>query len=371
MNRLVLIGNGFDLAHGLKTSYRDFIYWYMNKCFHEANSNGSYEDDLIVINRNLYYHDLKKLDSYIESYLKNFNSKKKIGSITYSFQEDRRPTEVFTIRFKTELLESLLDRCKEARWVDIESEYYNLLKPVLEMKKEPEKEPYLHKLNTSLCNLIKHLEAYLKEVEVGETTYIEPYEGIFKSRVLADDLYPKGKHGDQFPNEIRFLNFNYTNTVHQYALSTPNSTVTVSYIHGKLGDNANKLVFGFGDELDQRYKQMEDDSSTEGYFEYIKSFWYLRTSNYRELVDFLDANEYQVYVLGHSCGLSDRTMLQMIFEHQHCKSVKIYYHEKKGVDNYVSITHNIARHFTNKDMMRKKIVSKDRSLRMPQFDDQK
>ena len=25
MNRLVLIGNGFDLAHGLKTSYKDFI----------------------------------------------------------------------------------------------------------------------------------------------------------------------------------------------------------------------------------------------------------------------------------------------------------------------------------------------------------
>ncbi len=28
MNRLVLIGNGFDIAHGLKTSYADFINWY-------------------------------------------------------------------------------------------------------------------------------------------------------------------------------------------------------------------------------------------------------------------------------------------------------------------------------------------------------
>ena len=28
MNRLILIGNGFDLAHGLKTSYNDFINWY-------------------------------------------------------------------------------------------------------------------------------------------------------------------------------------------------------------------------------------------------------------------------------------------------------------------------------------------------------
>jgi hypothetical protein len=29
MNRIILIGNGFDLAHGLKTGYRDFMnsYW--------------------------------------------------------------------------------------------------------------------------------------------------------------------------------------------------------------------------------------------------------------------------------------------------------------------------------------------------------
>lgn len=31
MNRLVIIGNGFDLAHGIKTSYKDFIDWYWNQ----------------------------------------------------------------------------------------------------------------------------------------------------------------------------------------------------------------------------------------------------------------------------------------------------------------------------------------------------
>ena len=28
MNRLVLIGNGFDCAHDLKTRYEDFLNWY-------------------------------------------------------------------------------------------------------------------------------------------------------------------------------------------------------------------------------------------------------------------------------------------------------------------------------------------------------
>jgi len=28
MNRIVLVGNGFDLAHNLPTKYEDFINWY-------------------------------------------------------------------------------------------------------------------------------------------------------------------------------------------------------------------------------------------------------------------------------------------------------------------------------------------------------
>ena len=31
MNRLVIIGNGFDMAHGLKASYMDFINWYWDQ----------------------------------------------------------------------------------------------------------------------------------------------------------------------------------------------------------------------------------------------------------------------------------------------------------------------------------------------------
>ena len=31
MNRIILVGNGFDLAHGLKTRYEDFINWYFEQ----------------------------------------------------------------------------------------------------------------------------------------------------------------------------------------------------------------------------------------------------------------------------------------------------------------------------------------------------
>lgn len=47
MNRIVLIGNGFDLAHGLPTRYEDFINWYWDCwlrnlmiCHHRTLSDG-------------------------------------------------------------------------------------------------------------------------------------------------------------------------------------------------------------------------------------------------------------------------------------------------------------------------------------------
>ena len=42
MNRLILIGNGFDLAHGLKTCYKDFILWYIKGRFDKAQQNMEY-----------------------------------------------------------------------------------------------------------------------------------------------------------------------------------------------------------------------------------------------------------------------------------------------------------------------------------------
>jgi hypothetical protein len=52
MNRLILIGNGFDLAHELKTDYNSFIIWYLKKCLTRAvenDTNHKYEDDLNLI----------------------------------------------------------------------------------------------------------------------------------------------------------------------------------------------------------------------------------------------------------------------------------------------------------------------------------
>ena len=50
MNRIVLIGNGFDMAHGLKTSYQSFIDNIWNDIISSINDNlGKSELDLEII----------------------------------------------------------------------------------------------------------------------------------------------------------------------------------------------------------------------------------------------------------------------------------------------------------------------------------
>ena len=75
--------------------------------------------------------------------------------------------------------------------------------------------------------------------------------------------------------------------------------------------------------------------------------------------------------MGHSCGLSDRTLLNTIFEHKNCRSIKTFFYEwkdseSKKHDNFTEIVQNISRHFNDKKAMRSKIVNKSLCVPLPQ-----
>ena len=100
----------------------------------------------------------------------------------------------------------------------------------------------------------------------------------------------------------------------------------------------------------------------------IKSIKYLESDHYRDVLKFLEAAPFQVLIMGHSCGNSDRTLLNTIFEHKNCISIKPYYYknEKDGTDNYLDIVQNISRNFTNMKLMRDRVVNKTRCEPLPQ-----
>lgn len=363
MNRLILLGNGFDLAHGMPTRYFDFVFEYIRSSFGEAKVKSQYEDELIKIKR-LDFYPAMSIDKftnlseflYFRTTAKNSGKAIRVG-LTEVYEKEQK---AYSFDVKSSFFNHLLDHCCDYNWVDIENEYYRELKEVLQSRNDPKTE--LSNLNSSLALIIQKLEKYL--LSLPSTGAINRFGKIFSEKIKKDEVVTVKLEEDISPESIQILNFNYTNTATRYILRS--SDIKINYIHGELNNINNPLIFGFGDELDDSYTKIESDRR-KGFLKFIKSFWYFKTSNYHHLIRFIESNDFQVYILGHSCGLSDRTMLNMIFEHTNCKSIKIFYHRVANEDNYTELTEEISRHFRNKVEMRKKIVPKEESQEMPQI----
>lgn len=140
---------------------------------------------------------------------------------------------------------------------------------------------------------------------------------------------------------------------------TKKISTDVIHIHGILNNKTdNKIIFGFGDEIDKDYLEIENLNNNE-YLQNIKSMKYLESDSYKRLLEFINSNNYQVFIFGHSCGISDRTLLNTLFEHKNCSSIKPYYRKKDdGTDNYSEMIRNISRNFTDKASMRDRVVNK-------------
>lgn len=132
---------------------------------------------------------------------------------------------------------------------------------------------------------------------------------------------------------------------------------TINHIHGNLSD-PESIIFGYGDELDDRYKDIMKLNSNE-HLRNIKSIKYLATDHYRMLLSFIDSAPYQIYIMGHSCGNSDRALLNTLFEHRNCISIKPFFYIKEdGSDSYMETVQNISRNFTDMKLMRDRVVNK-------------
>jgi hypothetical protein len=417
MNRLVIIGNGFDLAHGLPTSYGHFI-----DDFWASINNSKAENNFISFKESLdiEFKNVKCLND-LGNYLKQFDDKIKFseGEIYTEFGNNFRTgkysREHFLI-YKNIFFKIINQKKSISNWVDVENEYYRLLKEIttkdflinnssLDDKEEltNRKKADVEILNREFEEVKNLFEKYLCEKVIKRYVidfsilenkdwikfynYLKPIslfnneENILKEFLNKEDNLEIKNHfnlerREEVVNKIYFLNFNYTPILNTYCYKLNEDDrieCDINFIHGELeNNNENKINFGFGDEMDDDYKAIENINDNE-YLRYFKSFQYLQNSNYSNLLSYIDSDKFQVLIMGHSCGLSDRTLLNTIFEHNNCRSIKVFYHQWKDKntdevkDNYTEITQNISRHFNKKKLMREKIVNKTLCQPLPQI----
>lgn len=359
MNRLVIIGNGFDLAHGLKTSYKDFICWFLEGYFDEIYRNGNIgvtdRTGLLKITMHCSYNTITGdriiygIDDYRE-YLKENDRE------PWKFLEKLHNTVEGVSVEKSILLKKILGDLEEKNWTDIESDYYELL------KKNADDISSCQELNVQLDCLRFWLAEYLKTQTT--TKKIQGFLDAVNEDIDEEDVAiserQKMNRMIEKVDETLFLNFNYTNTIHNYK-PIPQAMYRFHFnpIHGSLA-KPNEMIFGYGDEMDKDFKDLENRNEN-ALLDNSKSIKYLETSHYRDLLSFIEGGPFQVYIMGHSCGNSDRTLLNTIFEHQNCISIKPFcYINEKGEDNYSELTRNIYRNFTDKKLFRDRVVNKER-----------
>lgn len=408
MNRLVLIGNGFDLAHGLKTSYADFIRWYYDKrVLKMSKTYESVSNDCLC--------SFKYLDE--GTFARGFQGHPALWKdrdygieifedIIQNSQNYESKLSPFFQRIRTTI--------ETKGWVDIENEYYKLLTEyAFPVTYNPLENGNITQLNEQLRYLQDLLIQYLQEVEQQQEvsmikcikdaifapfeekdiaitekkhlqehvdSWVQPTEDVFLKSKLESygvdvndyiseleswrnqhtKIYPHTPFSICpkvffLPNDIMFLDFNYTHIANKYVKD--NSSNIINHIHGEI-NKPDGIIFGYGDELDSNYKRLQELNKNE-YLQNVKSIRYLEAPNYRDTLSFIESAPFQVLIMGHSCGNSDRTLLNTIFEHKNCVSIKLYYYEKEdGTDNYRELVQNISRNFTNMKLMRDRVVNK-------------
>lgn len=320
MSRIIIIGNGFDLAHGLKTSYKDL----MNFIKEDANLDDKTEGKCGTI-----HYDKK-----------GFIAFKKERGITnsYNFATCKDSASIY---FK----KLFYQYNNYNKWTDLETLYFDLL---IEHHQHSKK---INTLNIEFEYLKTLLEKFLSEkIEHNLPSYIPSFRESFFQGYEKEKL-------------LGIINFNYTkktvdyhlNYLSNYNKEIYHSNFSKVNIHGELNSNSNPIIFGYGDDNSDIYKSIQNENNDE-LLKNFKTFQYLRFKNYHRVLAMLELEkDIKIEIIGHSCGLSDKTLLKSIFQHPNVKKIEYQFHNNE--EQYFKNIYNISRIFDNNVMMREKMIS--------------
>lgn len=332
MDRIVIIGNGFDKAHNLPTGYKDFMEYLKDSIVNNGIKCEKFKE---------YIHR-----TTIEGKEDPWISVKKIpNKNSFKFEVNPHSNSIY---FKS-LFE---ERNELGFWSDLESHYYEILlknKESLEATRIVNEE--FNHLKQLLFNyLIKEIEQ-----EIGSDCKYSTDKGNSIFKMLRNG------HNDFEFEKTFFVTFNYTTKILiQYFFWLRDNNGKEKYpiepihIHGDLANPSNPIIFGYGDENSKEYKELELIGNNE-LLKNFKTFQYLRSNKYGNVLGLLsESNEIYIQVIGHSCGLCDKALLRAIFQHENVKYIEPTYYNDET--KYFENLYNISRIFDDNTLMREKII---------------
>ncbi|MCD8440840.1 AbiH family protein [Tenacibaculum finnmarkense] len=277
---------------------------------------------------------------------KNQEIKKSINDKLYLLQN------ILTNSFLAKLYSNSFEN-----WFDIEQAYYDELLNIFHDKYNDEDQPLfverIDALNLDFQEIKEALKKYLKDK-------IKPTWNASVSNSFENHFIDR--------ENVSFINFNYTNTINCYRHSVNLNLNKNIHIHNSLSED---IIFGYGDDTDEMYQKMKT-SKNNSFLKYFKTFDYLKSKNYRKVLNQLATfkDGYDVLVIGHSLGGTDKTILKTILDDNACQNIELLKrsdleNEQLKAANLFELYANLARIFDSEAFLREKVISLQQSVNFP------
>lgn len=299
--KILVIGNGFDLYHGLKTKYIDFVNYSKELMKAEdknsrklAISNSFVQCFIEVVSENQSWIDCEKeIEIVVTMMLKLLNDKNVFSENTHYI--DKHDTSLASYEFERLKLMSRFNQKPKSEYIFFYDRFFSTYQGI-------NKSQVMDTLLRDLNDLIKIFEMYLKE-KVSNDSVAELSKQI-------DDIKPD-----------YVISFNYTNTYELYGINRKD----VCHIHGSVQDN--NMVLGIRDVDEKNIDSV-----------YFKKF-FQRIQKRSDVIQWdkfgSDINEKAIaYFFGHSLSNNDGDLINDIYKNSH-KIIIFYLKNSKDYEQKV------------------------------------
>lgn len=374
--KILVLGNGFDLAHGLPTGYRDFLRWaevitdYTIKKLPEQELKRKYSD--------AEYREILKYEK------KNFEGTEK-GAFAEEILNCMRDNLWIGYFLQNEWYQ-------KENWIDFEKEISGVIQAVAE---DMEEEGGLYSKVTSLSNsFLKNLfikdaaEEWLEQMEwehktqqKSEISYREIRDLLEQDlkrfirclEIYLTDFVSRQPITTASPDicSVQFdkvLSFNYTNT-YQRIYASFRKNIVYDFIHGKAEadhtEESNNMVLG----MDEYLEGEERNQKTEfiAFKKYYQRIHKETGCKYKDWVEKIrkdngalkrsERNRHQLYIFGHSLDVTDKDVLRELICNDNVTTT-IFYVDK---DRYGQQIANLVK-VIGQDELIKRVYGRKKSI---------
>lgn len=364
---ILIIGNGFDLAHQLPTKYTDFLNFmkFVNRIenFHGTfkeftKDNDKYKFSELNVDIQKYISGVIEDNSNKNVDIVNiWNKRKSADDKSDRVKHIERMIELSSKNIWFEWFQEQLN--VHPNWVDFESEisrvvqeveklipliplkiekiarmpsYQRLINKIIFAGKASDKDITLAEIETKKGKMLTDLNNLIRCFEI----YLEDLVKNIDISQLSLDIYNL--------NIDKILSFNYTNTYQK--LYDPN--VECAHIHGKADINndtkSNNMVLGIDD-----YLKGEEKFTNTNFIEFKKYYQRLikgTNCDYKKWIDEINQTKsftkHNVYIFGHSLASTDRDVLLDFIENEKTIITIYYNNSNQYSDQICNLVHLIG-----------------------------